>query len=427
LHKWSVWLLAITAGLGLSACGERLESGAACPALCSGESLSLRDTVIDAVAIDTTLTGFPPRGSSSFLGLVNSGDTAEVRVIVRFDSLITSYSVGGDTVHITEVDSAYLRLGIEASLSRASAPVTFEAYDVDTTAVDSVTSALLPLFRPSRFLGSVTVDTAALKDSVRIFLNDDIIGAKVSNGERIRVGVRITSAAPARIAVYSFNTGIIPLLRLDPAPADTTIDFITEPPRSRTPVNEERIALDFTDYIVVAAGQAAPPSDVIAVGGPRGQRVYFRFAIPARITDSTTIVRATLVLTQRPGSTYGFADTIVVVPQVVIATSDIIDLSKAALITDTVTIPGVVPPSIFKLPSVQMTATGANQREFHIGNVVRFWRSTSAARVPQAIVLRSALEGLAPQEALFYSTEAAANLRPRLIITYLPRSEFGIP
>jgi hypothetical protein len=418
-------LLAIIAMVGLGACGERLESGAACPALCSGESLSLRDTVIEAVVIDTTLPGFPPRGSSSFLTLINSGDTAEVRIIVRFDSLITSYTVGGETVPITEVDSAYLRLGIEESLSRFSAPVTFEAYDVDTTAVDSVTSALLPLFRPSRFLGSVTLDTAAIKDSVRIFLNDDIVAAKISNGERIRVGVRITSAAPARIAVFSFNTGTIPLLRLDPAPADTAIDFITEPPRSRTPVGEERIALDFTDYIVVAAGQAVPSPDVIALGGPRGRRIYFRFSIPPRITDSTTIVRATLVLTQKPGSAYGLADSIVVAPQVVIATSDVVDLSKAALITDT--LPGDVPPSIFKLPTVQMAVTGSAQREFHIGNVVRFWRSASAERVPQAIVLRSTLEGLAPQEALFYSSEAAANLRPRLIITYLPRSEFGIP
>ena len=427
MHKWSVRLLALTVVLGLTACGERLESGAACPALCSGESLALRDTVIDAVIIDTTLAGYPTRGSTNFHGLVNSGDTAEVRLIVRFDSLITTYMVGGDTVDITEVDSAYLRLGIEPLLSRFSAPVTFEAYDVDTTAVDSVTSALLPLFRPGRLLGSVTVDTAALKDSVRIFLNDDVVGAKVANGARLRVGVRITSAAPVRIAVSSANTGTFPVLRLDPAPADTAIDFITELPRSLTPVNQDRVAIDFTDYVVVSGGPPTLPSDVVAVGGPHGRRVYFRFSIPPRITDSTTIVRATLILTQKPGSTYGFADSLIVLPQVIIAGSEIIDLSKAALITDTVTNPLELPPSIFKLQPVQLTATAAMQREFHIGNVVRFWRSTSAERVPQAIILRSTLEGLAPQEALFYSTEAAANLRPRLVITYLLRREFGIP
>jgi hypothetical protein len=115
----------------------------------------------------------------------------------------------------------------------------------------------------------------------------------------------------------------------------------------------------------------------------------------------------------------------IVATQVVIATKEITDLSKAVLITDT--LPGQSPPSIFQLPSVRMTPDGNVQRNFDLGNVVRFWRSTTAERVPQAIVLRSTMEGIGPIEAQFYSTEAPAGLRPRLIITYLPRSEFGIP
>jgi hypothetical protein len=269
------------------------------------------------------------------------------------------------------------------------------------------------------------VDTAAVKDSVRIFLNNSVVAARIANGERVRIGVRVTSAAPVRIAVYSANTGSAPVLRFDPAPADTTIDFLSQSPSSRTPVGEERVALDFIDYVVVAAGSTPLPTDVIAVGGPRGRQVYFRFSIPPGITDSTTIIRATLVLTQKPGSTYGFADSIVVAPRVVLATGDIVDLSKAVLITDTLV--GQLRPTIYSLPPVQMTVTAATQRQFHIADVVRSWRSSRAERVPQAIVLRSTLEGIAPQEALFYSAEAAANLRPRLIITYLPRSEFGIP
>jgi hypothetical protein len=411
--------------LGLSACGERLEGGAACPALCSGESLALKDTTIDAVVLDTTLVGFPPRGSSNLLSLTNSGDTAEVRYIVRFDSLITTYTSGTETFPISVVDSAYLRIAIEEDLSRFSGTVTFEAYDVDTTAVDSVTPALLPLFRPTRLIGVVTVDSAALKDSVVLRLNNDAVAAKIATGQRLRIGVRVRSAQPVRLAVLSANTTAPPLLRFDPAPSDTAIKTITVPPRSRTPAGERRIALDFTDYNVVASSQAPLPPDVIGVGGPRGRRAYFRFAIPARITDSTTIVRATLILTQKPAPTYGFPDSVVVAPQVVIATKEITDLSKAALITDT--LPGQSPPSIFQLASVRFPSDGNVERRFEIANVVRFWRSTTAERVPQAIVLRSTFEGFGPAEAQFYSIEAPANLRPRLVITYLPRSEFGIP
>ena len=417
-------MFALVASLLLGACGERLEGGTACPVLCSGESLALKDTVIDAIVLDTTLTGFPPRGSSNLLTLTAAGD-ADVRYIVRFDSLPTTYPSGTESLPITEVDSAYLRIAIEEDVSRFSGPVVFEAYDVDTTAVDSVTSALLPLFRPDRLIGSISVDSAALKDSVRLFLNDDIVAAKIIAGQRLRIGVRITSPQPVRLGVISANTTSPPLLRLDPAPADTAIDFITVPPRSRTPVDERRIALDFTDYNVVASGQPPLPADVIGVGGPRGGRAYFRFAIPARITDSTTVIRASLVLTQKPAPTYGLADSVIVVPQVVIATAEVTDLMKAVLITDT--LPGQNPPSIFGLPAIRMLPDASVERSFDVGNVVRFWRSTTATRVPQAIVLRSTMEGVGPAEAQFYSLEAPAALRPRLLITYLPRSEFGIP
>jgi hypothetical protein len=425
LHKWSVWLLAIVASLGLGACGERLEGGAACPALCSGETLALKDTTLDAVALDTTLVGYPPRGSANLVSLMNSGDTVESRYIVRFDTLPLTYVSGTETLPISVIDSAYLRIGIEEELSRFSGPVTFEAYDVDTTAVDSVTSALLPLFRPLRLIGSVTVDSAALKDSVRLFLNNAAVASKITTRQRLRIGVRVRSAQPVRLAVLSANTATIPLLRFDPAPSDTAIKFATVIPESRTPVGEQRIALDFTDYTVVLGAQAALPGDVVGVGGPRGRRAYYRFTIPARITDSTTVIRATLVLTQRPASTYGFPDTLVIGPQVVIASREITDLSKAALITDT--LPGEIPPSIFRLPSVRVLPGANVERRFDVGNVVRFWRSANAERIPQAIVLRSTFEGVGPAEAQFYSIEAPIGLRPKLIITYLPRSEFGIP
>lgn len=425
MHKWSVRLVALVLSLGLAACGEQLESGAACPALCSGQSLALRDTVVDGVVIDTTLSGFPPRGSSNLLMLANSGDTLDVRYIVRFDSLITTYATGTTPIDITEIDSAHVRLTIEEELSRFTAPVVFEAYDVDSDAVDSVTTALLPLFTPDRLLGTLTVDSAVLQDSVRIFLNDAVVLAKIQEKNRLRIGIRVRSVAPVRIAVLTANTASFPILRYHPALADTTAGFITVLPRSGTPAGEPRIALDFTDYALVAAGQPPLPPDVIGVGGARGRRIYIRFNLPASIIDSTTIVRATLILTQRPAPTYGFSDSVTIGPQVVIATREITDLSKAALITDT--LPGRSPPSIFGLPFVRIPPASSAERSFDIANVARFWRSTTAEQVPQAIVLRSTSEGIWPAEVQFYSMEAARALRPRLQITYLPRSEFGIP
>ena len=424
MPKWSLRVLVVAVSVVLAACGERLESGNACPILCPGQSLALRDTTVTGVVLDTTLTGFPPRGASTFLLLANSGDTAEVRYVVRFDSLPSTYVKGADTLAITSVDSAYIRISFDATQSRFSAPVTFEAYDVDATTTDSVTSALLPLFRSDRRIGLVTVDSASLKDSVRIFLDNGVVANRMFNGQRLRIGVRVVSPAPVRIAVLSANTSSFPRLAFDPAPADTAIGIQTLVPRSFTPASDLRIAVDFTDYNIPVGGSALP-ADAIGVGGPRGRRAYIRFDIPARITDSTTIVRATLILTQRAAPTYGFTDSITVASQVVVATSEVTDLSKAALITDT--LPGRNPPSVFGLPSIRVPPGGMAERQFDIVNVVRFWRSTTAERVPQAIVLRSANEATSILEARFYSIEAAAALRPRLVITYVPQSEFGIP
>ena len=107
MHKRSVRILALIASLVLAACGERLDGGAACPVLCSGEALALRDTVLDAIIVDTTLTGFPPRGSADLLSIANSGDSVEVRYIVRFDSLPIRYVSGTDTIPITTVGAAH--------------------------------------------------------------------------------------------------------------------------------------------------------------------------------------------------------------------------------------------------------------------------------------------------------------------------------
>jgi hypothetical protein len=425
LHKSFVRLLVVVASVALAACGERLEGGAACPLLCSGQSLTLVETTIDGVVLDTTLTGFPPRGSATFLMIANSGDTLESRYVVRFDSLTSTYVKDAEILPITSIDSASVRISIETELSTFTDAVTFEAYDVDAEFEDSSTAALLTLFTPARMLGSVTVDSADLKDSVRIFLDTTSVREKLQTNARLRVGIRVRSAEPARVAVLSANTSSFPRFSFDPARDDPAVVIQSIVPRSRTPFTDPRIAENFTDFNVPFGGAPLPPG-VVGIGGPHGRRIYLRFNLPASITDSATVVRATLLLHQRAAPNYGFlTDSLVVAPQVVVATSEVTDLSKAALLTDT--LPGGIPPSVFGLPAIRIRPDASVERAFDIVSVVRFWRSTSAARVPQAIVLRSAEEATSILEAQFYSSEADPALRPRLRLTYLPRREFGLP
>jgi hypothetical protein len=120
----------------------------------------VRDTVLDAVAFDTTLVGYPGSGGSGvlLLALRRGADSLDVRTVVRFDALPARYfpPAGGDSLPITRVDSAFVRLRFDTSGTRFTRPVTIEAYDVDTTAAaDTVSGALAALFRPDRRLAAV--------------------------------------------------------------------------------------------------------------------------------------------------------------------------------------------------------------------------------------------------------------------------------
>src|SRR5687768_10987997 len=79
--------------IGLGACREKLDGGAACPALCPEQGLEVRDTTLfpfefpSPVAIDSTIFGFPPLGTELQLLLANRGDSLRTAAIARFDTL----------------------------------------------------------------------------------------------------------------------------------------------------------------------------------------------------------------------------------------------------------------------------------------------------------------------------------------------------
>ena len=64
---------------------------------------------------------------------------------------------------------------------------------------------------------------------------------------------------------------------------------------------------------------------------------------------------------------------------------------------------------------------------FELAGTIPVWRQTDEDDLPRAIILRSAREGQFPSEFYFYSSEAPANLRPRIEISYVPRVDFSLP
>lgn len=73
--------VAAFAAMAIAACSDKLEAGLSCPLLCPEQTVTLLDTTIDAVVVDTTITGLPPIGTENFLMLSSHGDTLDTRAI----------------------------------------------------------------------------------------------------------------------------------------------------------------------------------------------------------------------------------------------------------------------------------------------------------------------------------------------------------
>ena len=411
--------IAVTA---IAACGENLDAGKSCPLLCPQQAISLADTTIFAVELDTTVVGLPPIGHEAYLMLASHGDTLETRAIVRFDTLPQSYTKSTIDSVITHLDSAILVTPIAKpdSLHRPKAPVTIEAYNVDTVGTDTSAVILGSLFRPDRFLGSKTFAPESLLDTLRIPISTDSVLDRVKNGTRLRVGFRVRSNVGVDVRIGTVQTNGPVTLRLR-ASLDTAASPVSVSPNSSTPPGQTFSSGPLEDYtIVLKGGQTTLAANALGVGGVPSRRTYLRFNVPSRIIDSTTIVRASLLITQFPNrrvnprdSLYVYAEAILASPSAVTDIGSLLQFLSA--------------PGSFGLDSVSSAPADSGVRSFEIVGLVRTWRGQTSTVSPRSVALLSAAEGQLPGEINFFSSEAPLAVRPRLRITYVPQTSYGLP
>ena len=411
-------LIAATLVGAIVGCQENLESGLACPALCPQQADSLHDTTLYAVEFDTSIAGYPTTGSEGQL-ILSAQPGMDLRAIVRFDSLQATFRRRGTLVdsELVSVASAVMKMRI-AKADTLGPAVTFSLYDVevDSTQDDTTATALTPRFIPANLIGTRTVPAASLKDSVSVPFDTAKLMAKIRTLPfgRLRVGVRISAPQPAMVRIFAVNGGFSPHVFIRPS-LDTMVDSISIAPYSRTPA-ERQLANEVADFQLVSLAPPVPASNVIRVGGIPGRRGYLRFNIPSRILDSSAVVRATLILTQKPNSTSGeAAETAGVVPFELASGSAVTDLKRSLIFL------------AFGMDSAGMAPRDSGLRTFEMISALRRWRFTTAARTPRAVALRATREGVGTWQADFFSQRAAISVRPRLRVTYIPLSKGGLP
>ena len=406
--------------LGLAACTEEVTGSLGCPELCADQSAELRDTTLTGtLTIDSTLTGFPQFGATRDFTLIAQGDTADVRLVIRFDTLPNTFRHPNATVDsaITRIDSARIVFVVDTTIGRPKAPVTIEAFDVDTTAADSLRGALVPLFRPDRRIGARTYSVAEIRDTLPLPLDSAVILAKATAGARLRVGLRVSSTQPVRLRVAgSFYTPRL-IFRVSP---DTLVRRDTVILQSKTPVDES-IATVYAMYpIVVAGALPIPPSPVLAVGGVNGARAFLRFDVPTILVDSVQVIRASLLLNQVPSRVAASAsDTVAMLVSPILAGAQLTDVGTIASFAGSSGLVG--------LDSVRLVPKDAGLRSIELVNLFRAWRAVGSENSIRAIVLRAKNEASSAAELDFVSSEGLVALRPRLRITYVPRRGFGLP
>lgn len=407
-----------TAALFVSilSCSENLDSSGVCAVLCTQIGGDVKNVTIDAVVVDTTVPALSGLGTEPGLLLASRGDTLDTRVILRFDTLPAKFIPAGDTAQpITSVDSAYVQLILDTLSIKGTEPVTIEAYDVDTTANDTSTAAVLALFRPDRFISSQTFARAQLTDTLKYYISNAALLSRIQSNAPLRIGLRATGPASSQMRFISTEGGFPPVIFFRATP-DTTTKPLTITLHSKTPVGESILAGNLSDYTVIAKGPPPAPPSVLAVGGLPAHRVYILFNIPSSIIDSFTVVRATLLLNQVPNMSIDPTDTVSILPQLVLAGKAVTDPAKAAQIIGTITV-----------DTLKLKPGGSGPTNVELARAFTLWHTQQPDTLPRAIVLKSVTEGNTPLEIRFSSSEDVVALRPRLRISYTSKVPLGLP
>ncbi len=402
--------------VAVAACAENLDNSAGCPLLCVDQQAGVETVTLDVVTFDSTVSSSIPVGTELSLLLASRGDSIDSRAIIRFDSIPAKYTKSGvDTaLNITTVDSALLHLRVDTVGGRIPDQVTLDVYDVNSDAADSLIGPIAALFTPARLIGSQTYAKTALKDSITFAFSPSAILSR--KGGPMRLGIRARANQSVQLKLRSNEFGGSPTTLTFRVSPDSAVAKVVLAPFSKTPVNQPDRAVALADYTLLVKGTATGRAIDLDVGGLPARRVYMRFKIPAFITDSVDIIRASLLLTQIPNNQIDPNDTVFIVPHVVLATEVVTDILRASKIT-----------AAANLDTLKVRPGASGVATLEVAQVIALWRSTIATTTPRAIVLLSAKEGESPLEARFYSLEGTAAQKPKLRITYSTRKSKGLP
>ena len=391
------WLGASATAIALAGCQERLTQPGECPALCPGGVPEVVEEVLEAAPqLDSTFSGYAERGQAQVL-LVSSGvpSDADTNFAVLVFNPRPDEIRFRDTLRSYTIDSIRLGIGLIAR-DTAVNNLRFELYRLPPTLDTAALSydGIRPLFGPAAAV--IAVPDTALRGPQTVMLR----GAELAplalapeDGGRLRLGVRAVGDSPTGARIGQRNSMV-------PATFETFVTPVAENPT----VQQIVVTLEFDSY--VSRLNPVPGPDLLAAGGVPASRSVVRFALPLRIRDSASVVRATLELVP--------TEPVRGLP------NDPGTLEVRTLTTD---LGAKSPTDPSSLSTRSLAANAAGTIEVEIGRLVRFWQGTNGR--PSALMLQMSPEAGTFTEASFGSTRLGTP--PRLRIEYLRAFPFERP
>jgi hypothetical protein len=397
---------AITLLVLAGACTEDLlaPQGGACPDYCPPEHVTVIDSVLlDNIVSDSAVRGYVrPWEATTLPAYRDSSDAGDAgsRVFYRFaafsDSLLLA---AGDTTlgEVLGTDSFVVELPI-ISRNTEQTGLVLEFHRLPA-GLDSTASYadLDPYFADSTVIGVLPVDDSVVASSVFATFDSAAFPGLAADANVAALGV-----------VLRTPTGYVRLGSTGGAAAPSLTRYVqVDSAGTAVPRADGKVALFNT--MAATPLPAVDPNDR-AAGGVPSIRTLLRFAIPARIMDSSTVLRATLLLVPTGPVLGAPGDTLALLAQG-LATDVGAKSPLEALTTDSI----VARLGFFPVG-------WSDTVRLNITTLVRAWAADSTR--PQALEVRAIPEAGSVAEVRFGSA-ASGPLRPRLEITFAPPVMLG--
>ncbi len=277
------WMSGVGLVFATLACQESLTSPAQCPEFCPPEQIVVLDTLLVGVVTgDSSFRGYDTSRRQPVMQLVTEGTAFETRGVMRFQPFRRLLVGVGDS--ILGVDS--FRLVV--ALRRRDPDVTGIELRAHRIPLD-IDSAKVPADLAPNFQDSTLVGTAIVRDSVQAGLTHVVIPAANLPG----VGGDSSQAALG-VVMRSPTESFLDLGTIEGGQSPALVRFLGVRTPNDTITITDTAFVEFDNFLAPASGPV--PDSVLAIGGLPSARSILRFNLPRALTDSSDVVRATLIL-----------------------------------------------------------------------------------------------------------------------------------